>query len=67
MKIKVEERERNACRIRSELLFSVAKHRGSETRGSEMSLILVRPWRYNKDRGELLSSKVVSLQSSLLI
>ena len=39
MKIKVEERERNACRIRSKLPFSVAKHRGSETRGSEMSVI----------------------------
>ena len=39
MKIKVEERERNACRIRSELPFSVAKHRGSETRRSEMSVI----------------------------
>ena len=39
MKIKVEERERNACRIRRKLPFSVAKHRGSETRGSEMSVI----------------------------
>ena len=39
MKIKVEDRERNACRIRSKLPFSVAKHRGSETRGGEMSVI----------------------------
>ena len=39
MEIKVEERERNACRIRRKLPFSVAKHRGSETRGSEMSVI----------------------------
>ena len=40
MKIKVEDRVRNACRIRSKLPFSVAKHRGSETRGGEMSVIL---------------------------
>ena len=39
MKTKVEDRERNACRIRRELPFSVAKHRGCETHGSEMSLI----------------------------
>ena len=39
MKIKVEERERNAYRIRSKLPFSVAKHRGSETLGSEMLVI----------------------------
>ena len=39
MKTKVEDRERNACRIRRELPFSVAKHRGRETHGSEMSLI----------------------------
>ena len=39
MKIKVKEWERNACRIRSELPFSGAKQRRSETRGSEMSVI----------------------------
>ena len=42
MKIKVEEWERNACRIRRKLSFSVAKHRGSETHGSEMSVIRVK-------------------------
>ena len=50
MKIKVEDRERNACRIRSKLPFSVAKHRGSETREGEMSVILrfACPHRYMK-------------------
>ena len=41
MKVKVEERERNACRIRVKLSFSVAKRRGSETHGSEMTVILM--------------------------
>ena len=39
MKIKVEERERNAYWNRSVLPFSVAKHRRSETRWSKMSVI----------------------------
>ena len=30
MKIKVEDRERHTCRIRSKLPFSIAKQRGSE-------------------------------------
>ena len=42
MKIKIEERERNACRIRSEVTFSGGKHHGSETRGSKMSVVLMR-------------------------
>ena len=32
MKIKGEDRKRNACRIRSELPFSVAKHTGAKCR-----------------------------------
>ena len=41
MKIKVEERDRNACyMIRSKLPFSVAKHRGSE-------MSVVQSWIYN--------------------
>ena len=43
MQINVEERGRNTCRIWSQLSFSVVKHRGSQMRRSEMSVI--RPGR----------------------
>ena len=41
MKFKVEEWEPKACRVRSKVPILVAKHRGIETCGSEMSVIQV--------------------------
>ena len=58
MKFKVVELDRNKLRILGEFLFSIAKHRGSQMRGSKMLVIRLFQTGFGNLNGHGVQSQV---------